>query len=272
MRLARLQSSCELIGNRLRHLLDLVEEQRAARSELETSLMADLRALHDAEELLLEKLRRRIAAAQRNERSRRAVARLMDAMRHALLARAGLALDQDMVVVLGHAARFIADTQERRAVADHRVEAVLGRIASGMGHERAQILDRHRYDHDALHGLVFIALQRHDGRDVLIGLSRRDPGDFLVVGRHTAEALVDRRMLIVHDDIVEILRMAAAIALLGTDAFKARMAELVRIGDLAPRHDMVDRKRRRVKDGLLGLDAQGLGQMLLQCRPHCQQQ
>ena len=143
VRLACLQSGCELISNRLRHLLDLVEEQRAARSKLEASLMADLRALHDAENLLLEKLRRRIAAAQRNQRPGRAVARLMDAMRHALLARAGLALDQDMMLVARHAGRLFTHARERRTAADHRAQAVLRRVARRMRHERPQILDRH---------------------------------------------------------------------------------------------------------------------------------
>lgn len=74
--------------------------------------MADIRPHDDAKELLLEDLRRRIAAAQRDERTGCARARLMDAMRHALLARASLALDQHVVLVLRHAGGLRADTRD----------------------------------------------------------------------------------------------------------------------------------------------------------------
>ena len=166
--------------------------------------MADIRPHDDAEELLLEDLRRRIAAAQRDERTGCARARLMDAVRHALLARASLALDQHVVLVLRHAGGLRADTRERRALADHRVEAVLRRVARRVRDERPEVLDGHRDDDDGLDGTVRIALERHDRRDVLVRLFRRDPRDLFIIGRHAVEALVDWRVLVIHDDVVEV--------------------------------------------------------------------
>ena len=202
--LARLERLRQSDGNRARHLLDLIEEERAARGKFQTSLMADIRSHDDAEELLLEDLRRRIAAAQRDEWASRARARLMDAMRHALLARASLTLNQHVVLVLRHAGGLRADTRERRALADHRVEAVLRRVARRVRDERPEVLDGHRDDDDGLDGAVCIALKRHDRRDVLVRLFRRDPRDLFIIGRHAVEALVDWRVLVIHDDVVEV--------------------------------------------------------------------
>ena len=272
MRLAFLECFRQRDGNRARHLLDLIEKERAARGEFQAALVARIRPHDGAEELLLQDLRRRIAAAQRDERARRAWARLMDAVRHALLARAGLALDQHVVLVLGHAGGLRADARKRRAFANHRVEAVLRRVARSMRDERAQVLDGHRDDDDRLDSAVSIALERHDRRDVLIRLLRRDPRDFFIVRRHAVEALVDRRVLIVHDDIVEVRRVLLVIRPLGADALKARVAELIGIGDLASWHDVIDRKRCRVEDCLLGLDADRFREMCLERVLHRQEQ
>ena len=204
MRLARLERLRQGDGSRARHLLDLIEEERTARSEFQTALVADIRSHDDAEELLLEDLRRRVTAAQRDEWTGRAWARLMNAMCHALLARAGLALDQHVVLVLRHTGGLRANARERRALADHRVEAVLRRVARRVRDESPEVLDGHRDDDDGLDGAVCIALERHDRRDVLVRLLRRNPRDFFVIGRHAVEALVDWRMLVVHDDVVEV--------------------------------------------------------------------
>ena len=234
--------------------------------------MAHILVQHDAEELLLQELRRRVAAAQRDERACRARARLMDAVRHALLARAGLALDEHMMLVAGDARRLFAHALERRAAADHRLQAVFRRVARRMRDERPKILDRHRDDDDRLHRLLLVALERYDRRDVLIRLRGRDPRDLLVIGRHAAKALVDRRMLVVQDHVVEVEAAARLMLLLRADAREPLLAELVRIGDLAARQHMVDRERRRVEDGLLRLDAHRLRQMRLERRLHREQQ
>ena len=72
-----------------------------------------------AKELLLQKLRRRIATAQRDERACRTMAGLMQAVGHALLACARFALDEHVVLVARRAFRLADKRMEGRTLTNH---------------------------------------------------------------------------------------------------------------------------------------------------------
>ena len=196
--------------------------------------MADIRAVLAAEQLLLQQLRRRITAFEGDKGPRRTGTGLMYAVSHALLAGAGLSLNQQVVLAVGHPIRLRPDAGKSRSLPHHGTQAVLGRVAGCMGNQSAQILDGHGDDNHTLHHLALIPLQWHHRRDILVGLRRRNPGDFLVVGGDAPEAFIDRRMLVVQNDIVEIGGAQAAMQRLmpGADAFQPCLAQLIGVGHL----------------------------------------
>ena len=106
MRLALAQSRRESGRRLLRQLLDLIEKERAAKGKLQFAGTADIGGKRRAEKFLVQKFRLHIAAAEGNQRPRRARRRLMYAVCQTLLARAALALQQHMILPSRHAQRL----------------------------------------------------------------------------------------------------------------------------------------------------------------------
>ena len=114
-----------------RHVADLVEQDGAARGELElarVALGASARegALLVAEELRLEQVAGHGGAVDADERLVGARARRVDGLRDDLLAGAALAVDEDVGVDGGRAPRHGDGALQARALADDVVEAVAG--------------------------------------------------------------------------------------------------------------------------------------------------
>ena len=177
-----------------RDVADLVEEDRALVGELEQALLrvdrAGERALHVAEQVRLEQVRRQVAGVDGDERAIRPRRMLVQRPRHQLLAGAALAVDEN-----GRPARRGLDDQvehlpHARAAADDVAEAVRVRLKvllerAILGDEPA-LLQRVAQDHQH-----FVVLERlgdvveraalHRGDGVLDRGKRRDHQDRQVV-------------------------------------------------------------------------------------------
>ena len=124
--LARLERAKELRLELERELADLVEEHGAAVGRLERSgaiaVGAGEGAAHVTEELALDEVRADRAAVDDDERLLRARAALHDLGRDELLARAALALDEDVDVALRDLVEQREHPSHRQARADERAE------------------------------------------------------------------------------------------------------------------------------------------------------
>ena len=165
-----------------RHLFDLIEKERSARRKLKPSRAADIRCTHDTKKLLFKEFCCHIAAAKRNHRSRDTRTCLVNAARHTLFSRTGLALKQDMIFILCDTHCLLANRTKGSAAAHHRAKRILRRIARCMRNKRAKVFNGHGYDDDRIHCPRLS--HRNDRHDILIGLLCRDPRALLVVGRH----------------------------------------------------------------------------------------
>ena len=194
------QSLSQLVSHFRRQLLYLVEEQRAAHRQLQLACGL-LLALVCTEELCLQLLNRRIAALHSNQRCSSAGACLMNAMCQTLLARARLALQQDIVLCSCYAASLMLQRQKLARFAHHAVQAVAAAVACCMGNRRFQILDRHGQHQRALH--LTANLNRHNRGDILIGSVLRNPGNLAALRRHALERLLHRNMLIVQENVLQ---------------------------------------------------------------------
>ena len=120
-----------------REVADLVEEDGAAVGGLEEALLvgrrARERAADVAEELGFEQVVRERAAEERHERAVGARAVVVEAAGDELLARAGLALDEDRDVGVEDAVERLEEGVHGRRAADHLAEAVAAPAPRGAG-------------------------------------------------------------------------------------------------------------------------------------------
>ena len=111
-----------------RDVADLVEEDRALVGQLEQPLLrvdrAGERALHVAEEVRLEQVRRQVAGVDGDERLVGARRVLVQRPRHQLLAGAALAVDQDRRPAWRRLDDQVEDLAHARAAADDLAEAI----------------------------------------------------------------------------------------------------------------------------------------------------
>ena len=124
-----------------------------------------------------------------------------------------------------------------------------------MRDEHSKILNGHGNGHDAIDLARHRAFDRYDSRDVLIRLRLCDPCDLLVVAGRAAESLIDRRVTIIQNDIVEV-RQTARRLIARSDARETLQSQAIRVSDLTARQDMIDGKRRGIQDRLLRLQSE----------------
>jgi hypothetical protein len=126
-----------------RHVADLIEEHRPPIGLLEPAnpprARPGERSLLVAEEFAFKESLRDGDAVHHDHGLAGALAVLVDGARDELLARPGLAMDEDRGVRLGHATYGLVDPLHRLAPADHRVAAGLRRVGG----------ERHRSLHEA---------------------------------------------------------------------------------------------------------------------------
>ena len=119
----------------------------------------------------------------------------MNTMRQALLARAGLALQQNIVIGARYAASLVLQGQKLAGFAHHAIQAVAAAVASSVRNRSLQILDGHGQHQGALH--LAAHLNRHNSGDILVGSILGNPGNLTALGGHALERLFNRNMLVV---------------------------------------------------------------------------
>ncbi len=129
----------EQVGLELeRELADLVEEERAVGGLEEVAVArfgrAGERALLVPEQLARDQLLRDAAAVHRDVRAVRALGAFVDHAGEQVLARAGLAEDEDAALGLGRLERHVDRAAEHRIVADQELDRGRARAAAGAGH------------------------------------------------------------------------------------------------------------------------------------------
>ena len=227
LELALLQHPQELRLQLERHLSDLVEEQRPAVGELESSdaiaMSAGERAAHVAEELALEELAGNRGAVHPHERAIGATAPLVDRTREHLFPHAGLAANQDRRAGACDDAGGPEDVSHGGALGDERlaphlvtevVALMFGaglagvELGKGVGPLRLGALSRERVDDDvgdeacvrALRVADRVALRGEEEGPVHLARDEERSRDSRSYPGRVPMASSERRQLLARDD------------------------------------------------------------------------